>query len=427
MSPLFDAVQGQLAKPVPAREDLEPEERTAAHVEIQKVFTPAAPVNNRDLFAGRIHQLSDLLSITNQIGTHGVIYGERGVGKTSLAAVVVNLILSGGGIAARANCDSGDSFTTVWQKVLDDVTIIESRARAGFTRDLQQTVKSARGLLPERAGPGDVLVVLRQLAGDKGPVIFLDEFDRIGDPRTRAMFADTIKMLSDRAFPATIVLVGVADTVDELVSEHASVERALVQIQMPRMSRPELQEIVKRGVGAVQMRIDEPALHRVTRLSQGLPHYTHLLAQQAAMGAIGDGVRTVRGAHVDTAVGRAMDRAQRSIVNAYHQATVSPQRSTIYPQVLLATALAQADELGSFAPADVRAPLSAIMGKPYEIPAFVRHLHALSEPERGEVLQKRGIKHRYRFRFRNPLLQPYVVMHGLNDGSLTQAVLEDFS
>ena len=40
----------------------------------------------------------------------------------------------------------------------------------------------------------------------------------------------------DAKVPATVVLIGVADSVGELIREHGSVERALVQIQMPRMS-----------------------------------------------------------------------------------------------------------------------------------------------------------------------------------------------
>jgi len=295
--------------------------------------------------------------------------------------------------------------------------------------EAREAVRVASEYLPaEDSGPGDVLEILETLGGLSPPVIFLDEFDRIADPRARGMFADTIKMLSDQVVPATVVLVGVADTVDELIAEHGSVERALVQIHMPRMSRGELEQIVERGLSNIGMDIHREALARITALSQGLPHYTHLLAQQAAVIAVqAYHTLTITRAHVDAATGKAIDRAQRSIVNAYHEAIASPQKATLYPQVLLATALAQGDELGFFAPGDVRAPLSAIMGKNIEIPSFVRHLHALAEPDRGEVLQKRGPKRRHRFRFSNPLLQPYVIMHGLHEGLLATETFEQFS
>lgn len=413
-------------EPLDGDVDFTDEERFESHYKIGKAFSPAAPVNNRDLFAGRISQMNELLSLAGQQGAHAIVYGERGVGKTSLAAVMTEIFLAGNGIAAKANCDTGDDYGSVWRKVLDDVQYIEQRPGAGFSPQLKEVVRSASDALPEEAGPGDVRNILSDLAKIKAPVIFLDEFDRIGDSRTRAMFADTIKMLSDQLVPATIVLVGVADTVDELIAEHESVERALVQIQMPRMSRSELEEIVRRGLGSASMEITDSALARITGLSQGLPHYTHLLGQHAGQAAIGDGSPLVEDQHVDQAVSAAIERAQRSIVNAYHLATASP-RASLHEEVLLASALAQGDELGYFAPTDVREPLTAIMGKPYEIPSFVQHLHAFAEGDRGAVLQKRGVPRRFRFRFKNPLLQPFVIMHGLNEGLIDQATFERFS
>jgi Cdc6-like AAA superfamily ATPase len=394
---------------------------------IGEVFTPAAPVSNKELFAGRLEQMADVLILTRQAGTHGVIYGERGVGKTSLASVMVNMILGRGGLAARTNCDTGDTYYSAWKKALGAVSWWEGHLTAGFTGDVAKSVRSAAELLPDQAGPGDVCAALTALAQIAEPVIFFDEFDRINDTTVRAMFADTIKMLSDQAVGATIILVGVADTVDELVAEHGSIERALVQIQMPRMSRKELEQIVTAGLKALGMTIQTPALARITSLSQGLPHYTHLISQHAATVAVANEKATITRPHVDMAVSRAIERAQRSIVNDYNRATSSPQRTTLYAEVLLAAALAENDELGYFAPADVRAPLSAILGKAVEIPSFVRHLHLFAETARGEVLQKRGLKHRYRFRFRNPLLQPYVVMHGLKEGLLDADTLEKFS
>jgi hypothetical protein len=48
-------------------------------------------------------------------------------------------------------------------------------------------------------------------------------------------------------------------------------------------------------------------------------------------------------------------------------------------------------------------------------------------PIAAGVLQKRGPKRRFRFRFRNPLLQPFVIMHGLHDGYIDLEMLERFS
>ena len=92
--------------------------------------------------------------------------------------------------------------------------------------------------------------------------------------------------------------------------------------------------------------------------------------------------------------------------------------------MLLACALAPADELGFFAASDVREPLSSVMNRKYEIPAFARHLDRLASPERGFILEKSGVPHNYRFRFANPLFQPFVLMKGVGDGLVEPAALE---
>jgi hypothetical protein len=94
--------------------------------------------------------------------------------------------------------------------------------------------------------------------------------------------------------------------------------------------------------------------------------------------------------------------------------------------VLLACSLADTDSLGYFPAGAVRQPLSRIMGKPYEIAAFSRHLADFCDADRGPVLERTGAPRRYRFRFRNPLLQPFVIMQGLATGLIRSSDLSRF-
>jgi hypothetical protein len=101
----------------------------------------------------------------------------------------------------------------------------------------------------------------------------------------------------------------------------------------------------------------------------------------------------------------------------------SARRESQFEQVLLACALAEKDELGYFTASAVRDPLSRIMGKRYEIPAFARHLNQFSEPVRGQVLQKTGESNRYFYRFTNPLLQPFVILNGLAHDLISEELI----
>jgi hypothetical protein len=57
--------------------------------------------------------------------------------------------------------------------------------------------------------------------------------------------------------------------------------------------------------------------------------------------------------------------------------------------------------------------------KKYDIPSFARHLASFCKRERASVLKKSGMKRRFRYRFTDPLMQPFVIMKGLADGKQT--------
>ena len=393
-------------------------------IRVGHAFRPATPIDQRALFAGRTAQIREVLDCIGQSGQHAIIFGERGVGKTSLANVLHEFLQPIGNhwLVVKTNCDSADDFTSTWRKVFAEVDLMREMPGTGLKGAVQREPFSAQDLLGDRVRPNDIRRVLARLGVHA--IVILDEFDRLAG-ETVPLLADTVKTLSDTATPATLILVGVADSVDELVIEHASIERAIVQIRMPRMSPNELVEIVLRGLGSVGMTIELHALELVASLSQGLPHYTHLLGLHAARHAIDSRRLQVSREDVRKAISSAVQRAQESIQFAYHTATMSPRPDNLYKQVLLACALAPTDERGYFAAADVRAPMSAIKRRRYEISAFSQHLNNFCDPGRGAILQKTGTRRRYRFRFSNPLMQPYVIMRGLDSRMISEKTVQE--
>lgn len=389
---------------------------------VGEIFSPSAPVSSRDLFAGRAQQMEDLIDTVYERGQHAVIYGERGVGKTSLASVMTR-VYDGHEtqLGIRVNCDSSDTYTHIWKKVFEQAG---QRIRELPTQPVDPLLESLSGLAAKNElFPNDVRRGLTELAALKESVIFVDEFDTLKTPEASGLFADTIKMLSDQLVPATVILIGVADDLDDLIEEHGSVRRALVQIHMPRMSAGELAEIVNHGLELMNMKCETNALDRITQLSQGFPHYTHLLAQAAARFAIDADRTSIEPSDVQKAVDRVVDRVHQSIREAYEMAIASSQSKT-YEAALAAAALAPHDDRGYFTVASVKQPLAMLMKTHYETAQYLRHLKAMCEPQRGPALQRKGPGHRSRYRFADPLLQPYVVMRGLQSGLIEESVLE---
>lgn len=375
---------------------------------ISTAFSPAAPIDKKSFFAGRIAQLRDGISAVNQRGQHAIIYGERGVGKTSFANVLLEIF---GDQVNRpscglVNCDSTMSFSDLWHKVAREMPIKDD--------------KTLDDLLPKHVTPDDIRHLLQNI---KDTVIILDEVDRITDKSVKTQLADTIKNLSDHSIPTTLILVGVADSVDALIAEHVSIQRNLMQIPMPAMSPEELMEVIANGAKSAGMKVDDAAKTQIAKLSQGIPHYTHLLGLHAFTAAIDRNSTSVTQADVKHAIETALSKAMQSVVSGYQNATTSPRKENLYARVLLACALTEADSLGYFYPADVRVPMQKIMGKRYEIAAFSQHLNAFTDAERGPVLKRTGTKRKFRFKFVDVLMKPYVVMMGLKENLITEADL----
>jgi Cdc6-like AAA superfamily ATPase len=404
-----------------------PQERQQLAEQLGQVFTPAAPINEESLFAGRTNQVTEVVDAINTRGQHAIIFGERGVGKTSLANILSSRLSSTiPVIAPRVNCDGSDDYSSLWRKVFDQITIARKTRRAGFTATQETIVKRVAADLPAQLTPDHIRSYLALLANGVILVVIVDEFDRLATKALRNLMADTIKTLSDHAVNATLVIVGVADSVDELIEGHHSIERALVQVRMPRMSSEELKGVVQQGMTRLGLAIEADALEHVALLSQGLPHYTHLLALNATREAISDDERRISMQHIEHAIAKALKQAQQTTLSTYMKATASHRRDNLYTEVLLSCALAPTDELGYFAAADVREPLSTILKKPYDIPSYSRHLNDFCEPERGPILQKTGVERRFKFRFVNPLMQPFVTLQGFTRGLIDRPMLERF-
>lgn len=349
---------------------------------------------------------------------HVVVFGERGVGKTSLANVIGSVLHAAriDALVVRENCFSSDSFGALWRRAFEQVRFEVSQPGFGLTPAVATRLATLAEHAPEDLSPSLVVALLRQL---QAPLVFVfDEFDQIAGTANARAFAETIKALSDFAVPVTAIVVGVGDTVGSLIDMHKSVERAVVQVRMPRMTRDELGTIVNRGISGLGLSIDPRAELRLIGLSQGLPHYTHLLALNSVRATLARGDRVVGEKDLLTGIARASEKAQQSLVDAYLAAVSTPRRDTLFRAVLLACALADSDELGYFSVAAVRAPLGVILDRPIDIPAFARHLNQFAHASRGAVLEKAGTNRKFRYRFANPLLQPFVMMRGLADQDL---------
>jgi hypothetical protein len=400
-----------------------------------KVFQPRAPINNREFFAGRWEQLTTVADAVSQTGLHIVIFGERGVGKTSLANVIDSLLivmeesLTGKKalprLVVKVNTHHGDTFSVAWTRVFEEVAWFENKPVVGLSPQSITSRMTLKATFHISDSPS-IDEVRRILATLPRSVIIFDEFDR-GADEIRTAFTDLIKALSDYAVNSTIVLVGVSDTVDHIIRDHASIVRSIVQIRLPRMDEKELGEILTKGAQALGIRFSTEARSLIIRMSQGLPHYTHLIGLHSAREAVNRLSRIVEIDDVHDSFKKAISQAVQSIQEKYLSAIHSAHKDALYDKVILACAAASsfANALGYFHPADVVAPLSAILSRAnVSIGTFQKHINEFCEDERGAVLKRDGYPRAYKYRFSDPLLPPYIFMTSVADGSIDTMLLK---
>lgn len=239
---------------------------------ITEAFNASQPVGDRYELSGRIGELNRLVKSVIDGWQHAVIYGARGVGKTSLARVF-------GDLTDEAGCDvfyqsaSGDAeFEEVVRPYLRFIG--ESAGRIGG----RPAVES----LGERFGARDVADAL-SVVGQRRVFLILDEFDRITNARARTELAALLKLLSDFRVGVQFVIVGISTDVDNLIEEHPSLRRHMIAIRVGPIAPEAIAQLLEEGARRAQLRFDAPVVDAITALSLGSPYHARIFALGAAL------------------------------------------------------------------------------------------------------------------------------------------------
>lgn len=389
------------------REDWE-----ALRFEAGQIFTPSTPIAEAELFSGRTKEIRQLVEAIAERGRHAIVYGERGVGKTSLSQVVPFMLPRKVQRVQpiRKAADPSDNFASIWRKIFREIEI----------SDRQKTAMVADQYANRDITPDDVFRELNNFNQNDVPIIVVDEFNEVADEATSLLMANTIKALSDGGANATIIIVGVADDVNELMAGHDSISRCCEEVLMPRMNRDELMDVIESRVRNLGMEIEANAKWKIINLSKGLPTFVHGLGKYSCYAAIDRRRVTITEGDTDRAIDKLLGSSQQSLKHAYEKAVRSNQPSAKFQQVLTACALAATDESGFFTQTAVRGPLSQMLGRSAQIGHLRPQLHELIEEKRGKVIERIGEERSYRYRFSDPAMQPYVIMAGIKAGILTE-------
>lgn len=306
--------------------------------DVLNAFQPAKEIEEARRFAGRRKELMRALDALMTDGSQLCVLGQRGIGKSSFARQLgkvaegdreTRLVLGIEGterldfLVLRIACD--DTIINLDALLKRLLTSTEGMADWAVDPASKRIVNDARNfqILPGGIGaktthfetlehepyaPGlvgsfiEVVGAIERAAPtEDGILLIIDEYDRVKD---RSGLASLLKALDGSKLK--MMLVGVADDLKSLVSEHASLQRQLAEgvIPVARMDSTEMYEIVDKAIDVLdgKMLFHGDAKARLAELAGGQPYLVHLFGKYALLVAYDAGADVVTNKHLSAAI-----------------------------------------------------------------------------------------------------------------------------
>lgn len=310
---------------------------------ILNAFRPGAAIDQPAQFAGRKDEMEVLVDTLHTEGACPVIYGERGLGKTSLALQIERIALGDTelldelGLPDRV-LPSGKFFTTFIFQCSDGIankddllqrlintavgsdvhsahaTGLESRTLTKriklkvYEQEVQESyTASDSGKKFEQLSVEEKFEIVTDYVVEKNRtrvLYIIDELDRLKESRG---LASVIKNLSSHDIK--FLLVGVGQSVSTLLHDHASLERTLVQVPVFPMGDEDSASIIHKTEylllqSGVDIKFSANSVKKVVEASGGFPWFVHTIAQEALKITYESDTRLVDVAQINQAISR---------------------------------------------------------------------------------------------------------------------------
>ena len=290
---------------------------------LRTAFTPSLPVTDQRMFAGRTQVLTGLIEAIEEQRLHTVLYGERGIGKTSLLHVLEQSAREARYLVVYLSCGASTNFDEIFRSVATGIPLLFHSGYGPTSAESERGATFADLLGPTPVSVRVASEMLGHVVGTRVLVI-LDEFDRCESGEFRRNIAELLKNLSDRSVRVQLVIAGVASNVTELVEYIPSIQRSVSAIPVPDMSAGEVRQLVVNGEEASGVNFESAAIGLIVSIANGLPYLASLLCHHASHLAIEQGRMTVKTADVAAAVSEALHEFESRIASQAAHAPRSP-------------------------------------------------------------------------------------------------------
>lgn len=322
-------------------------------------FTPSATIKTPERLLGRDRALRTIDRAFASEGRQVFIYGDRGVGKTSLAQTAANLHHSAGSEPIYVVCSEGSQFGEIISAVGNSIVSVSKRIEQGGEQGSYGGSLFGNGLSFKKGKDGvpdfsnantlnGALDVIRYILDkrDGQQIIIIDEMERITSSKEKEKFAEFIKNIPELDSRIKFIFCGIGTTIDSLIGAHPSAGRILEPINLEKLHHNYLWDIVRNVADKADIAIGEEMLVRIGQISDGFPHYVHLIGKSMFWSAFDDVevVNRFSAQHFKQGIEGALNRAEAMLRQQYQRATMKTKNTADYEEALWSLADTTSDQ-----------------------------------------------------------------------------------
>lgn len=173
---------------------------------IHEHVRPSEPIDTIELLKGRQEELDEIKRALFARGRNIFIYGDRGIGKSSLAQTAAFLYHSSDSSIIQIGCTRSSTFlgimSAIAKRVADCLTI-ETLVKTGINLKIfhleYQHKQSQKIDTPSIMNMDDALDLIMDISviHSEKPILVIDEFDAIAEAEERYLFAEFLKKMGD--------------------------------------------------------------------------------------------------------------------------------------------------------------------------------------------------------------------------------------
>lgn len=394
-------------------------------------LSPSDTIKTPERLFGREKNLREIDRAMNSPGRQIFIYGDRGVGKSSLAITAANIHNSSDFPPIILRCTSDIGFYSLIKSLGD--AVVSSRDKfeggqksgnfsvnvLGVGASFSRGQKNVSIPMPENLNDAFKIVrYAKEQSGEGRLVIVVDEMERIKNSHDREKFAEFIKNIPDIDCDVRFIFCGIASDVSDILGHHVSTSRVLDVIELARLSHDSLWRIIEKTAENLNVKIEKNKLIRIGQISDGFPHYVHLIGEILFWCMFDDEeeVSEVSIAHYRNAIRQALEKTEVILRKQFDKATKKTRNTSDYEEALwaLADRLETKRQLKDiYEQSYVKIMLHRVGREKLPKEKFNQRLLALRKESHGEILS--GIGSGW-FSFRENIMRGYVRLNAEDNG-----------